>query len=78
MALDSQLLNILACPKDKGPLLYFEEDALLYNPRERLAYEIREGIPVMLIEEARTLSDQEHSALVEKAASLGIQPNFEQ
>ena len=33
MALDTKLLEILACPEDKGPLLYFEDEAALYNPR---------------------------------------------
>ena len=33
MALDPQLLEILACPEDKGPLLYFEDESILYNPR---------------------------------------------
>ena len=53
MALDPQLLEILACPEDKGPLLYFADESILYNPRLRRRYEVRDGIPVMLIDEAK-------------------------
>ena len=49
---DSTLLEYLACPEDKGPLWYFESDDILYNPRLRRSYAIRDGIPVMLIDEA--------------------------
>ena len=44
MALDPKLLEILACPEDKGPLLYFEDEAILYNPRLKRSYEVRDGI----------------------------------
>ncbi|MCB0990277.1 MAG: Trm112 family protein, partial [Acidimicrobiales bacterium] len=49
MALDPRLLEILACPEDKGPLLYFEDEAILFNPRLSRTYEIRDDIPVMLV-----------------------------
>ena len=52
MALDPQLLEILACPDDKGPLLYFEDEAVLYNPRLQRKYRIDDDIPVMLVDEA--------------------------
>ena len=52
MALDPRLLEILACPEDKGPLLYFADERSLYNPRLKRRYQIKEGIPVMLIDEA--------------------------
>ncbi|AKK08677.1 Trm112 family protein [Corynebacterium testudinoris] len=52
MSLDPQLLEVLACPKDKGPLTYLEEDNVLVNERLGLAYRIDDGIPVMLIDEA--------------------------
>ena len=77
MALDSRLLEILACPKDKGPLLYFEGEDALYNPRLRLRYRITDGIPVMLIDEAETLDDAEHGRLVAKAEAEGIKPTFD-
>ncbi len=76
MALDSMLLDILACPEDKGPLLYFETDGFLYNPRLRRRYRIDDGIPVMLIDEAETLDDAGHQAMVEQAEASGIGLNF--
>ena len=50
--LDPQLLDILACPKDKGPLEYLKDEQLLVNRRLGIAYRIDEGIPVLLIDEA--------------------------
>ncbi|MDO5029510.1 MAG: Trm112 family protein [Corynebacterium sp.] len=52
MSLDSKLLEILACPRDKGPLEYLEDEQVLVNPRLKIAYRIDDGIPVMLSEEA--------------------------
>jgi uncharacterized protein YbaR (Trm112 family) len=75
--LDPRLLAILACPEDKGPLLYFADEQALYNPRLKRRYEVREGIPVMLIDEAETVSDDEHARLTAKAESEGIKPTFE-
>lgn len=77
MALDPQLLEILACPDDKGPLLYFEDEAALYNPRLKRRYRIEEDIPVMLVEEAEQVDDAEHDRLVAKAEADGIAPTFE-
>ncbi len=78
MALDQQLLDILACPEDKGPLLYFRDEDALYNPRLKRRYSIRDDIPIMLIDEAETVSDTEHDRLVTKAEAEGIKPTFEQ
>lgn len=77
MALDSLLLDILACPQDKGPLLYFEDESSLYNPRLKRRYAVRDGIPIMLIDEAETVGDAEHDRLMAKAEADGVQPNFE-
>ncbi|MEO6121814.1 MAG: Trm112 family protein [Acidimicrobiales bacterium] len=77
MALDPKLLEILACPQDKGPLLYFGDEGSLYNVRLRRRYDIRDDIPIMLIDEAETVDDAEHDRLVAKAAADGIQPTFE-
>ena len=77
MALDPQLLEILACPEDKGPLLYFEGEDALYNPRLRRRYDIKDDIPVMLIDEATTVTDSEHDRLVAKAEAEGITPTFD-
>lgn len=76
MALDEQLLQILACPQDKGPLLYFEEEDLLYNARLKRAYAIVDDIPVMLIDEATDVDETEHARLVAKADTDGIAPTF--
>jgi uncharacterized protein YbaR (Trm112 family) len=77
MSLDPVLLEILACPEDKGPLLYFEGEDSLYNPRLKRRYAIKDDIPVMLIEEAETVDDAEHQRLMAKAESEGIQPTFD-
>ena len=61
--LDPRLLEILACPEDKGPLLYFADEQHLYNPRLRRRYPIRDGIPVLLEDEARKLTPEEVEAL---------------
>jgi uncharacterized protein YbaR (Trm112 family) len=58
--LDESLLNILVCPADRGPLILVG-DELLYNPRLRRAYRIDDGIPVLLIDEARDVDDDEHA-----------------
>lgn len=52
MSLDQKLLDILACPRDKGPLEYLEAEQVLVNPRLKIAYRIEDGIPVMLSDEA--------------------------
>jgi len=77
MALDPQLLDILACPEDKGPLLYFEGGEVLYNPRLKRKYAIKDDIPIMLIDEAETADDPEHGRLMAKAEADGIKPTFE-
>ena len=77
MALDPQLLEILACPDDKGSLLYFESEQALYNPRLKRRYAIRDDIPIMLVDEAETVSDSEHDRLVAKAEAEGIHPTFD-
>jgi uncharacterized protein YbaR (Trm112 family) len=76
MSLDPRLLEILACPEDKGPLLYFAADNTLYNPRNKRRYAVKDDIPVMLLEESQVLSDAEHGRLLDKAKSEGIKPNF--
>jgi len=77
MALDAQLLDILACPEDKGPLLYFESEDALYNPRLKRKYSIKDDIPVMLVDEAETVDDAEDARLLAKAEADGIKPTFE-
>ena len=77
MALDPQLLAILACPEDKGPLLYFRDEDSLYNPRLKRRYAIRDDIPIMLIDEAETVGDAEHDRLMAKAKAEGIEPTVD-
>ncbi len=69
--LDEKLLSLLVCPADRGPLLYVSNErlreAVLYNPRLRRAYRIDDGIPVLLIDEAVDVSDEEHERLIAHA-----------
>ena len=60
MSLDPELLAILACPEDKEELIYVAEDEVLYNPRLRKAYDIRNGIPVLLVSESRKVTNEIH------------------
>jgi uncharacterized protein YbaR (Trm112 family) len=78
MALDPKLLEILACPEDKGPLLYFADEDTLYNPRLRRKYRVLDGdIPDLLIDDAENnIDDTEDARLSKKAADEGIQPTF--
>lgn len=57
--MDKKLLEILVCPVTKGPLIHDKEKQELISCSARLAYPIRDDIPVMLEDEARTLSDEE-------------------
>ena len=77
MSLDARLLEILACPEDKGPLLYFQDEDSLYNPRLNRRYSIKDNIPIMLIDEAETVDDAEAARLTAKAEADGISPTFE-
>lgn len=61
-----ELLPLLVCPADRGPLLLVG-DELLYNPRLRRAYRIDDGIPVLLVNEARDVGDAEHDRLIAAA-----------
>lgn len=78
MTLDRALLAILACPEDKGPLYYIEAEEVLYNPRLQRTYAVRDGIPVMLVEEATTLSDAEQERLSALVRDQQIPPTYEQ
>ena len=61
--MDAKLLEMLVCPVTKGPLIYDRERKELISRSARLAYPVRDGIPVMLEEEARKLSPEECDAL---------------
>jgi len=77
MSLSPALLEILACPEDKGPLYYVEAESLLYNPRLRRRYDVRDDIPVMLIPEATTVDDGEHDRLMALIDATSISPTFD-
>jgi uncharacterized protein len=61
--MDTKLLELLVCPVTKGPLTYDRAKGELISRSARLAYPVRDGIPIMLELEARTLSDEEIEAL---------------
>ncbi len=64
MTLPKMLLDILACPLDKGPLQYFPEEETLYNPRLKRRYRVENGIPILLVEESEVVSEAEHLRLM--------------
>ena len=70
--IDEKLLSILVCPADRGPLLLVERsgdqhNTVLYNPRLHRAYRIEDGIPVLLVDEATSVGDDEHARLIAQA-----------
>lgn len=74
------LLEVLVCPRSKQPLIYFprgeadrdEADAFLFCPASRLRYPIKNGVPVMLVDEAVQVDDAAGEALVARAKQLGL------
>jgi uncharacterized protein YbaR (Trm112 family) len=71
VTLDPELLEILACPLDHGPLWYLPEERCLYNPRLRRRYRIEGDIPVMLVEESELVDDEEHARLCARYEGAG-------
>ena len=67
MALEEALLEVLVCPIDKRGLLYFADDAVLYNSRLRRLYRIENDIPLMLPKQAVPVPDEEHNRLMKCA-----------
>ena len=57
--MDTKLLELLVCPVTKGPLLYQRETQELISRSARLAYPVRDGIPILLEHEARTITEEE-------------------
>jgi uncharacterized protein YbaR (Trm112 family) len=55
--MDKKLLEILVCPRSKGPLIFDEVKQELISVGAKLAYPIKDGIPVMLVDEARVMDD---------------------
>jgi uncharacterized protein YbaR (Trm112 family) len=73
--IDETLLHILVCPADRGPLLLVRQPGgeVLYNPRLRRVYRCENGIPVLLIDEATPVSDDEHARLMARTRSADPQ-----
>jgi uncharacterized protein YbaR (Trm112 family) len=73
--IDQTLLDILVCPADRGPLLLVDRagGGVLYNPRLRRVYRIEDGIPVLLVDEAVEVDDQEHTQLMARASEADPQ-----
>ena len=76
MTLDPRLLAVLACPDDKGPLYYLGDEGGLYNPRLHRRYVVTDGIPVMLIDEAVAVGDDEHAAIMARIEAEHLAPTF--
>jgi uncharacterized protein YbaR (Trm112 family) len=72
MSLDPLLLDVLACPVDKGPLLWFEDEDVLYNPRLHKSYAVVDGVPVLLVDDAVDVGESEHERLTAKAERNGV------
>jgi uncharacterized protein YbaR (Trm112 family) len=67
MVLDPLLLDVLVCPVDRKPLLWFPDEGFLYNPRLRKSYPVDDGLAVLLVDEASDVTDVEHERLTAKA-----------
>ncbi|MCU1362262.1 MAG: protein YcaR in KDO2-Lipid biosynthesis cluster [Acidimicrobiaceae bacterium] len=67
MALTSFLLDLLEDPVDHGALLYVPSKDVLYNPRLRVAYQVRDSIPVLLPDESRSVSAEEERSFHDDA-----------
>lgn len=57
--MDTKLLDLLVCPVTKGPLIYLREQQELLSRSARLAYPVRDGIPILLEHEARPITEEE-------------------
>ena len=77
MALAPALLSVLACPQDKGPLLYFVDEGFLYNPRLKRKYPITNDIPNFLDDAMTVADDAEAARLEQKAKDENITPGWE-
>jgi uncharacterized protein len=78
--LPAEIVDLLVCPKSKQPLIYFprgeadrdEADGFLLCPAARLRYAVRDGVPVLLIEEATAVTAPAVEALLARARELGL------
>jgi uncharacterized protein YbaR (Trm112 family) len=67
MEIERPLLDILACPIDKQGLLYFDDEAIFYNPRLRRIYRMAENYPILLADRAEPVPQHEHERLLKRA-----------
>ncbi|MGA8295616.1 MAG: Trm112 family protein [Acidimicrobiales bacterium] len=67
MTLDPFLIEILVDPEDKSELWYFADEDALYNPRLKRRYSVSDGIPILLVEEAETVDEEEARRLEARA-----------
>ena len=74
---DRRMLEALVCPVTHAVLTWDADRQELISKAAHLAFPVRDGIPVMLIEEAETVSDGEHDRLMAKVAAEGLRPTFE-
>lgn len=65
--LSNELLDLLVCPIDRQTLAYIPSESILYNPRLKKSYEIRNGIPVLLVDEASDVDDDLHNKYIDGA-----------
>ncbi|MCQ4084745.1 Trm112 family protein [Streptomyces sp. RB6PN25] len=72
MPVTKDLLGLLACPVDKGPLLYDAERDALYNPRLRRRYPIVDGIPYLLADQAETVGSSDHLRILARTTPDGV------
>ncbi len=68
MSLDTELLEILVCPKCKQALHYFEDEEVLFCEECSLKYRVEDGIPIMLVDEAEKADKAEKQRLLKKAS----------
>ena len=74
--MDAKFLELLVCPVTKGPLTYDRERQELVSRSARLAYPVRDGMPILLENEARTLSDEELMSTSLRSDALTRSPCF--
>jgi uncharacterized protein YbaR (Trm112 family) len=69
VALDDRLLDVLACPNDKGALLYFVQEGVLYNPRLRRMHYVVADVPLIRVDQAFPVDAMRHRQLLTRAAA---------
>ena len=76
MALDPILLEVLACPEDKGPLYYLADEDALYNPRLKRRYACATASRSCSSTRPSTVDDGEHDRIMAKVEADGLKPTF--